>query len=205
MRQASKNIKKAIDEGYLVEVQSGEETGNTEDGTQSAGNGFGGGSENAAGDAGQTETADGAIDQEGDGSRDEPLAGENTEMEIGEHPEDGSGLKEDTESGNRIDVEALIEEASREGEQYLVISTEEDSSITAEQYLTGKLTAFSEDGTVWLEGGLPLKNTGFHTGGFWLALSVGLTLFISSLVLGSICMVRNKVTEKRDRVGFDDE
>lgn len=184
IRQASKNIKKGIEEGYLVEVQVAEAPETTE---------------------GKPDTTEEQGEEGGSEIR------ETTENQSGwENPvwETGAGTEElsenenssqngATEGSRRIDVEQLLEAADREGEQYLRIQSDDTSAITAEQYPEGKLLAVSEDGCILFWGGLPLKNTGYHTGGFWAVLSAGFALLLTSLAVGALWIWRHEVSEKK--------
>ena len=184
IRQASKNIKKGIEEGYLVEVQLAETPENTE---------------------GKPDTTEEQGEEGSSESRERFEIVPVLETEAGTEAlseNENSSWDETTESSRRIDVEKLLEAAELEGEQYLTVQSDDTSAITAEQYPEGKLLAVSEEGYILFEGGLPLKNTGYHTGGFWVVLSVGLGLLLASLTAGSLWIWKHEAQGKKDKAGL---
>lgn len=196
IRQASKNIKKGIEEGYLVEVQLAETPENTErrpDTTEEQG------------EEGSSESRETTENQSGLGTEKDSKKPPVLETEAGTEALSGkenSSQDEATESSRRIDVEKLLEAADREGEQYLTVQSDDTSAITAEQYPEGKLLAVSEEGCILFQGGLPLKNTGYHTGGFWVVLSAGLGLLLASLTAGILWIWKHEAQRKRDKAGL---
>lgn len=209
IRQASKNIKKGIADGYLTEVSS-ENVKNTEKdlNTEEV---SGAGNANDFLDISDTEFE---ADVRTKGTQ------ETGEIQgIGEtqgKSEDGSLHKDDIspkqenpvpsdyETENdmeekmsaKVNVQKLLADVQQEGEEYSTVQTGEASSVTVEQYLEGKLTAVSGDGTLLFEGGLPLKNTGYNTGSFVIPAAIAGVLFFSVLLAGLSCIHKERKYKK---------
>lgn len=203
IRQASKNIKKGIADGYLMEVSSEDEKNtedilNTED-VSGAGN---------VDDPADVTDMELEPDVKTQGTQD---TGEI--QEVGENqrkPEDNISPKQekpipfDSETENdmeekkpvKVDVQKLLADVRQEGAKYSTVQAGEASSVTVEQYLEGKLTAVSRDGTLLFEGGLPLKNTGYNTGSFTILAVISGVLFLFVLLAGLSCIHKERKHKK---------
>lgn len=162
--QASKNIAQGIKEGYLVEVPS--ETEEQEDNRNT---------DNKNTDEPENQKADDQNANEQDGKEAETKNDEEDgqSADSQENDKNKSGNEADKNQQNKtedkrksIDIDKLWKAVEEENNYGIVQS--QDGPVTIEQYLSGKMAAVSEDGTLWYQSSLPIKNTGYADGKIWI-------------------------------------
>lgn len=206
IRNASNQVKEGIDQGHLVEVSQTPSTENPS--TQNPGTEV---PSTEGTEAVPPSTEDGSNPGNGDGS-----AGEvTTPGNPGDNEPDGEsgdGSSGDGESEGdivkpteKVDVDSLVGDALEAGDGYskVQVGTAGESasgqpedgmqmSLTVEQYIDGELTAVTDDGALLFKGGLPIKNTGYHTGGLKNVLTGMCVVFGLTLIAGISCVIRGK-------------
>lgn len=179
--QASKNVAQGVQQGYLTEVTSGEESKEPQEGAK--------GEEEAKKEESQQDEQEKEEDKE---TKKEEQKEENHQEENNkkESSKETDRKKQDTdknENRKQTDFEALKSKVEKEGENYGIVTTNEDGPITIEQYISGKITAVSEDGTVWYTSSFPIKNTGYTKGKIWmLPLIIVIGTAVTAIIGGKI-------------------
>ncbi len=191
IRQANANLQRGIDEGYMVEVtdtDSDSGTDTEEPGTES------------------TQTPGNQQEEPGSGQNpaDQEAGGASTDNSNGQpgsanttNGEDMPGSRPSYNDAQKTDVQKLLKDALEEGE-YATIQTgsskgeeggKSDWAVTVEQFLKGTVDIVAKDGDVILSGTLPVKNTGYFTGG----VVVGAILFAGILCIAlTVIAIRRK-------------
>lgn len=142
--QANANLEQGISQGYLVEVTAG---GGTDPGA-----------------------ADPAVPNpdDGNGSKNDETQGDRLEDSDGSEPEeDGEKKRPKYSDAQKADVNGVFKDSLEEGKYASVHAGSQkngESVATVEQFLKGTVNVVAGNGDVVLSAGLPIKNTGYHTG-----------------------------------------
>lgn len=185
IRQANANLQRGIDEGYMVEVTDTDPNpdtenpnpGNTETpGTETPDIETPGTETDNPGNQGQTPGNLPGTNGGGTSAGNSNGQPGNTNI-LDSNNQNPGGMPNDS-GMQKTDVQELLKNALEEGD-YATINTgtpqgtdgqNSNWAITVEQLLKGTVDVVTKDGSVILSGGLPIKNTGYFTGGIIWAL-----------------------------------
>lgn len=208
IRQANANLQRGIDEGYMQEVTDSQpdtetpgpdtetpDKGNTE--TPDNGNTETPDKNNTENGGATTTNPGGSDDQNGSATGGESGSSGGNNAGVNGWSGDGtSGEANGTiaqrpsySDARKTDVEGLLKETLEEGE-YATVQTgstkgkdgqKSDWAVTVEQFLKGKVDVVAKDGSVILSSGLPVKNTGYFSGGIVIAAILFVVILGASL------------------------
>ncbi len=175
IRQANANLKRGIDEGYLVEVtENGADTQEPDTQTpDSDGKGEGSGAPEQNLPEGSGEDMTGADASQEELTEQKPFYPDDTNSNVQKL------LDQALEEGDYADIK-ISDKKTEDGQ-------DGKRAVTVEQYLKGTVDILDNDGNVILSSGLPIKNTGYYTGGIVLAVVV-----FAAILCGAFAVVTVK-------------